>query len=575
MKLFKYLKSFFTFILKEIFASFIFLAVLLGIILIFAITLYKKNDAQTTIGQNSYIILSLPDGLKEDVDFNLNILDNGHNLTMFDVLNIINYSRNDEKISGIILDLDNLNLSFSQIEELEKALKNFKLKGKTILGYAYNFNKSNYLLGSIANKLSMDPSASTDFSLEGFKISVPYSKSLTDKIGIEFQIIHVGDYKTFGENYVKNSISEESKISYKKILNSRMNYFTETVSNNKNLNTDKFKKDFLNGKYILLNSKKALENKFIDNQITYDNFFDSRGVNNTIDLGEYYTSILKEDKKNKIAVIVAEGDINATSEFSDGITPDLIEAQIDRVIDDNDVKAVVLRINSPGGSALASEIIYQKLLALKKKKPVYISISDMAASGGYYMAVAGNKIFANENSVTGSIGVVSMFFNLKDLYEKLGLNYETLELGTNLDFTDLSAKAKTEEIELIKNSMTSIYNEFKQRVATGRKLDLSRVEELAKGQIYTGIEAKNNKLIDEIGGLNDTITSMAKDFKINNYEIVFYQKNFNKLEELLNLKKYVKSSKLLNKFSDFEKQLYFIEEISNKPSLYLPLNFNE
>lgn len=572
MKIFKYFRPFFSFIIKEIFSSIIFLIVLGGIIITLAMAFVKKSEPVQNVNNNSYIILSLPDGIKENNDFNLNILDNKQNLTMFEVLNTLKYSINDNKISGIILDLDNLYLSFSQVEELLKILKDFKNKGKKIIGYAYNFNKENYLLASIADKLYMDPSASTDFSLEGFKISIPYSKSLTDKLGIEFQIVHIGDYKTYGENYVKNSISTQSKDSYKKILTNRMEYFTETVAKNRGLEVNNFREDFLNGKFILWNSKKALENKFIDNRISYDEFFDYRGIKDTIDISTYSGSISPENKFNKIAVIVAEGDISESSKFNEGINPTSIEGQIDKIIDDENVKGVIFRINSPGGSALASEIIYQKLLVLKKKKPVYISISDTAASGGYYMAVAGNKIFANKNSVTGSIGVVSMFFNLKDLYEKLGLNFESLELGTNLNFTDLSAKAKAEELELMKNSMTEVYNEFKQRVATGRKLNLEQVEVLAKGQIYTGEEAKKNKLIDEIGGLNDTITALAKDFKISNYEVIFYQKDFDKLEELLDLKKYIKAPKILNKFSDLDKKVNFIEEINNKPSLYFPIN---
>jgi protease-4 len=184
---------------------------------------------------------------------------------------------------------------------------------------------------------------------------------------------------------------------------------------------------------------------------------------------------------------------------------------------------------------LASEIIHQKLLEIKKKKPVYVSISDTAASGGYYIATAGNKIFANENSITGSIGVVTMSFNLKGLFEKVGLNYENLEFGKTLDFSNISQSPEKYELELIEESMISVYEEFKSRVGSGRKIDIETVESLAKGQIYTGIEAKNNKLVDQIGGLNQTISYLAKDLKLNNYEVIVYRKDFNTWDQMTNL----------------------------------------
>jgi len=164
-----------------------------------------------------------------------------------------------------------------------------------------------------------------------------------------------------------------------------------------------------------------------------------------------------------------------------------------------------------------------------------------------------------------------MSFNVKKLYEKLGLNYETLELGTNLDFYDLTKKPSSEELKLIRESMTDVYEEFKSRVSVGRKLTIENVETLAKGQIYTGLEAKNNKLIDEIGGLSDTIGAIAKDYKINDYEVIFFEKDFDKLEQLLDLKKYLKMPTLLEKLQTIDETINFINEINNKPSLYLPI----
>ena len=571
MNIFKYLKKFFAFVLKEVFSTIIFLVVLASIIAFISFNLLKKEEITPIIHTNSYIKLSLPNGINEINDFDFNFLKKDKTPTMFEILKIIEYSSYDPKIEGVILDLDNLNLTFPQIEEIGKEIKEFKKTGKKIIAFSYALNKNNFLLGSLANKLYMDPAASTEFSLEGFKLSIPYSKKLTDKIGVEFQVVHIGDYKTYGENYVKESITDEFKSSYKKILQSRMDYFTETLANNRKLEPNKFRTDFLEGKFLLLNSKKALKNNLIDGQLPYEKVLKSEKINNIIELYEYSKTIDTFEKSNKIAVIVAEGDIVNYSELNDGITPTLIKDQVEKAIKDNSIKAVVLRVNSPGGSALASEIIYQKLLELRAKKPLYISISDVAASGGYYIASAGNKIYANKNSITGSIGVVTMSFNVKELYEKLGLNYESLELGTNLDFNDLSKKTSQNELKLIKESMGDIYEEFKSRVATGRKLPMDTVESLAKGQIYTGLEAKDNKLIDDIGGLSDTIGAIAKDYKIKDYEVVFYEKDFDKLEELLDLKKYLKLPSVVEKLKTVDKTINFINELNNKPSLYFPI----
>lgn len=569
MKIFKYIGRFIGFIIKQIFAAFIFIGVFLSLLLfIIAIILKKEENKPISIAEkNSYINISLPYEIKEINSFEM--FTKAPNLTMYDLLRTIDYASKDTKIDGIYLDLDNLNLSFSQIEELQNTLLAFKRNNKKIIAYANSINKNNFLLGSIANKIYMNPSASTDFSLEGFSLSIPYSKKLTDKIGMEFQVIHVGDYKTYGENYVKESISEEFKKSYEKILHSKADYFVRQISNNKKLPLESFKTSYLNGDYLLINSKKALGLGLIDELISFDKLFDKEKIKNRIDLTDYLSSIKRNNTENKIAVIVAEGNIS-NSVDSDNINPTYIEDQFKKALNDKSVKAIVLRINSSGGSALASEIIHQKLLEIKKKKPVYVSISDTAASGGYYIATAGNKIFANENSVTGSIGVVTMSFNLKALFEKVGLNYENLEFGKTLDFSNISQSPEKYELELIKESMMSVYDEFKSRVGTGRKIDIETVETLAKGQIYTGIEAKKNKLVDEIGGLNQTISHLANDLKIKNYEVVIYKKDLNTWDQMTNITNYLSLDKYFKTFQKLDENIKFYEEINNKSSLVFP-----
>lgn len=572
MRILKYLKKMFLFVLKEAFATVIFLMVFAAIIISLSLTFLNKKEKVVIIKDNSYLYLSLPKGLNDINNFDINIFNKTKSFTLFDVLKTIEYASYDKKIDGIVLDLDNMYLTFSQIEELGKELKEFKETGKKIIAFSYSVNKNNFLLGSIANKFYMDPSASTDFSLEGFKVSVPYTKSITDMVGVEFQVIHIGDYKTYGENYVKSGMSKEFRSSYEKILVNRLDYFVKTISENRKIDKKSFENSFLNGDFLMLNSKEALQNKLIDERVSMDDLENKKIIKNKVELSEYYESIKLPSRKNKIALIVAEGDISMSSDLNNGITPSYIETQLEKIKDDSDIKGLILRVNSPGGSALASEIIYQKLKEMKKKIPIYVSMGDMAASGGYYISSIGNKIFANENTVTGSIGVVTMSFNLKNLYDKLGINYQTVELGKSLDFSDLSKKASQSEIKLIQKSMVSTYDEFKSHVAEGRKMSDEKVESLAKGQIYSGTQAKEVGLVDSIGGLSDTIGAFAKDYKLSDYEVVFYEKDFNKLNELLDIKKYIKEPKLIEKLKEIDETMNFVSEINNKPSVYFPYN---
>lgn len=572
MRILKYLKKMFLFVLKEAFATVIFLMVFAAIIISLSLTFLNKKEKVVIIKDNSYLYLSLPKGLNDINNFDINIFNKTKSFTLFDVLKTIEYASYDKKIDGIVLDLDNMYLTFSQIEELGKELKEFKETGKKIIAFSYSVNKNNFLLGSIANKFYMDPSASTDFSLEGFKVSVPYTKSITDRVGVEFQVIHIGDYKTYGENYVKSGMSKEFRSSYEKILVNRLDYFVKTISENRKIDKKSFENSFLNGDFLMLNSKEALQNKLIDERVSMDDLENKKIIKNKVELSEYYESIKLPSRKNKIALIVAEGDISMSSDLNNGITPSYIETQLEKIKDDSDIKGLILRVNSPGGSALASEIIYQKLKEMKKKIPIYVSMGDMAASGGYYISSIGNKIFANENTVTGSIGVVTMSFNLKNLYDKLGINYQTVELGKSLDFSDLSKKASQSEIKLIQKSMVSTYDEFKSHVAEGRKMSDEKVESLAKGQIYSGTQAKEVGLVDNIGGLSDTIGAFAKDYKLSDYEVVFYEKDFNKLNELLDIKKYIKEPKLIEKLKEIDETMNFVSEINNKPSVYFPYN---
>lgn len=572
MLIFKYFRKFFLFIIKEIFSALILLGIVIGIIAFVSINLNKKMENKPQVSDNTYIILSLPNGVKENKSFEFNPFAKEKDLTFFEIIKAIKHAKTDDKVSGVILKLDFLDLSFSQIEELSKELELFKKSGKLIFAYGEYISKNSYLLGSVASSIQMNPAASTDLVLDGFNVKVPYYKNLANNFGVEFQVIHIGDFKTFGENYVKDSISNEFKTQYQTLLQDKMNYFTKEISKNRKIDEENFKENFLNGKYIFQSSKKALANKFIDKQISYEDFLNTKNIKNTVGITKYYNSIDEIPYDNKIAVINLEGDISNLSSMPDAITPENVIELLNKAKEDSAVKGIILRINSPGGSALAAELINQKVTEIKKYKPVYISISEVAASGGYYIAVAGNKIYANENSITGSIGVVSLYFNLDTLYKKLGLKYENIALGKVPTSFDINKKIPDEEISILRDSMISIYDEFKLRVAQGRKIDLNKVEELAQGKVYNGLTAKNLNLIDQIGGLTATVEGLASFLKLSDYQVVLYNKDFDKFKEYLDLSNYVKGNKLYENIDNVQSKFKVLEELNGKPSLVFPMN---
>ncbi len=276
----------------------------------------------------------------------------------------------------------------------------------------------------------------------------------------------------------------------------------------------------------------------------------------------------KINSPEKIAIIYGEGSILLSSEkgsIGNSITPDKISNEIDKALENPEIKGIVLRLNSPGGSALASNIIHHKLKEASKQKPIYISVGGVAASGGYYIAVSGNKIFADKESITGSIGVVSLIPNFNGLMKKLDINIETVKKGKYSDLFSLTKDFTEKDEEKIYASSFKVYSEFLDIVAQGRELDRDYVHSIAQGKVWLGEEAKNLKLIDEIGGLELTINTLAKDLKLSNYEVIEIVES-DSFETIL--KQYLPFKTLIQNFSSLDEN----NELFFKPSYFFPYN---
>jgi len=467
------------------------------------------------------------------------------------------------------------------IEEISKELEKFKESGKEIIAWFSDGNNKTYEFCLSANKIYMPDADSANLTLKGYYQSIPYLKNALDNLGLDFNVVHIGNFKGTGENFIKDKISDQLKSSYLSLLNDLYKKTLNNISKKREININMLKELYTNGKTIFMSSKEALNYKFIDGLKNYDEIYDEiekyKDINR-ISLASYISS-LKTQKiaKDKIAIIYAEGTINNFYTSDEYFGEVIIGAKtmirdIRKIKNDKSIKAVILRVNSPGGSALASELILQELIKLKNEKPLYVSFGPMAASGGYYISCAGEKIFTSSSTLTGSIGVVSIFLNHKKLTDKLGINYETIKLNKYDDYLSMSREPTQEEIEILRNSMVKIYNEFTEHVMTERKINKMNISKISEGRIWTGSQAIENKLSDEIGGLRDVIEYAIKTNKITNFFIDSYPKAPTFFEKLGQLDQ-VKSNFNIMKLT-IDKQVLklfnYYSQNGSKPAYLLP-----
>ena len=458
---------------------------------------------------------------------------------------------------------------------------------KKIYAYGTYLENQNYPLATIADEIIMMPSASANVTLTGYNYTNLYYKKLLDNLGVNMEVVRIGNYKSYGENYIGDKMSDELKTELTRIFDNRYDKFINNIAKMRKIDKNTLDNDIVNGNNTSLTPFAARDKKLVDKLEGFQELTQRLGITDEkmVDIYDYYEDHSSEiEAKNKgndaIAVIYAEGAIIDDSTANDNtisIAPDNIAIKLEKALETKNLKGIVLRVNSPGGSALASEIIYQTLL--KAGVPIYVSMSETAASGGYYISMAGNKVFADNATITGSIGVVSMIPKFYNAQNKYGVTANSISKGKYSDmynpFTPLTEETKTK----ISESMLSTYKEFKSRVSANRKIDDTILENYAQGKIWLGDEAKNIKLVDEIGGLEDTINAMAKDLKLgeryhieNIYTEISFQKTLKMLSSFV-LEKVSLTSQIqarLPKSAKLFDEYKLIEDNQNKPMYYLP-----
>ena len=578
MKILKFLKKIILgtifFITKEIFSflikGFLFLIIILGISGVVLNEFFKKDNI--IIENESYIEIDLAREFREKTKNLPEILKN-EDVNFYSLLKTFDSIEKDEKIKGVILKLDNLALNRGQIEELSKKIASLKSNNKIIYSYMTSVDNRNYSLASKSNEIFMPPAMSANVNITGYYTEMMYYKNLADKLGIKVNVVHVGDYKSYGEQYVKDKMSPEYKENMERLLNKVYDNFVDNISEDRRLNKNLINERILAGDLMVSEPYQLKKLGMVDELMYYEQIKEFVGKKKVISLDKYLQYVYdnkKSTKKNndKIAIIYAEGTILMGEEprnLSDQLTPNTIITELDKALKNKNIKGIVLRVNSPGGSALASAVINNKIKEVDKVKPVYVSIGGIAASGGYYISADAKKIFADKGSLTGSIGVVSLIPNVKELVEKIDINIEELKKGEYADIYSLTNEVTKDKLDKIYASNLKVYDEFLNVVSEGRDLNREYVHSIAQGKVWLGEEALELKLVDEIGGIEDTISNLAKDLNLTHYDVIEISES---LDYNSILKKYIPLIEVNDKIQSIfvEKELYF------KSLYYFPYN---
>ena len=573
MKILHYLKRFILFVIKEVLSFFIKLFLFLFIVGIIISAVIKNFEKKPTVAikDKAYILINLADSYNERL-LKSNLFEDD-SISFYTLLQSVENASYDDRVEGIILKMNGDSLSYAQSEELAHELSMARAADKKIIAYFENVGRKNYYLASYANEIYMPSANSTNVNIYPYFREEFYIKKLADKFGVKFNIIHVGDYKSYMENLASSTMSKEAREDTVRILDKNYNNFLDIVSLNRRLNRDDLDKIIKDGDLVAASSVDLMNNKLIDKYAYWDNIISMvGGKDKIITIQDYTKNYYKEENlessNNVVYVIPLEGDIveSETEVFAGEENINVAETleKLNIAKENDKIKAVVLRINSPGGSALTSDIIAEKIKELASEKPVYVSMSSVAASGGYYISANADKIFVDRNTITGSIGVVSILPDFSKLITDNGVNIEKISEG---EYSDLySSDTFTEKkYNKIYNSNLKVYDDFLNVVSKARKIDKEKLKTIAEGRIWTGEEAVKIGLADEIGGLNEAIYGIAEDNDMDEYSIVVAKDKF----ELGNIyRKYSRYIKMDTK--DLIKEKIFKDYLYNKPVTYLP-----
>ena len=500
---------------------------------------------QITVKNNSVLVLKLKKEIKDYAPKSSDPFDEifgfgDEVMGLNTIINAIENAKYDNNILGISIEALQLNSGIAQTQAIRDKLFEFKESGKFITAYADVYDQKNYYLSSVADSIYVNPAGGIDF--KGLSGEILFFKDFQDKYGVKMEVIRHGKYKSAVEPFLANKMSDANREQTQSFLNSIWSELVIDIGESRNITTQEI--NHIADDLLARTPELSVENKMITNQLYRDEYenvinnlldVDESEKINTITLSDYISSgegRIKSTSKNRIAVIYAQGEIIYGKGNEKYIGQELIVKALKKARKSNNVKAIVLRVNSPGGSALASDIIWRELEITKKEKPLVVSMGNLAASGGYYIACNADKIIAEPTTITGSIGVFGAIPNISDLTDRIGINAE--QIGTNKQSVGYSVfEPITKDFyNVTKEGVERVYTTFVDKVAAGRNMTFVQVDSIAQGRVWTGKEAIENGLVDELGSLEDAIVIAAElagieDYRVRNYPD--YKKDFKDL----------------------------------------------
>ena len=523
------------------------LAAILGVLISFMIMFFVfvaigsvlssnfVDDDKVLVKKNSVLVLKLKDVIKDYAPKNDDPLAillglEEKKMGLDNILNAIDNAKYDDHILGISIESLMIQGGVGQIQEIRDKLFEFKESGKFVTAYADVFEQKNLYLSTIADSIYVNPVGMIDF--RGLSGEVLFFKDFQEKYGMKMEVIRHGKYKSAVEPFLANEMSEANREQTEAFLNSIWSEMVEDIKESRNIESSEI--NHIADELMARTPDLAIENKMITGKLYKDQYvkvlkklggLEEDGRLYSVSLKNYINSgkgRIINNASDKIAVIYAQGDIMYGKGDENYIGPELIIESLKKARKAKDIKAIVLRVNSPGGSALASDIIWREVEITKKDKPVVVSMGNLAASGGYYISCNADKIVADPTTITGSIGVFGMVPNISEFADRIGINAE--QVGTNKRSLDYSLfEPMTDDFYAVtKEGIETVYTTFVTKVAEGRNMTFEEVDEIAQGRVWTGKQALENGLVDELGGLEDAIKLAASMVEIDEYRIRSY-----------------------------------------------------
>lgn len=524
------MKSFLKMTLAVFFGLNLFL--LVPLFLLFYLLGTSVNESEVKINSNSIFHLELSGELQErSVEDIFNLTGSALDaetafLGLDDILSAIETAKNNENIKGIYLECGAFLAAPASIQEIHNALVEFKQTGKFIVSYGDFYSQNTYLLASVSDKVFLNPQGALE--LKGLAMQNVFYKNLLDKIGVEIQVVKVGSFKSAVEPYIQTKMSDANRKQLTQLSSSVWTQMLETIASVRNIEIEKIN-EFADQGLMLADAEKTIDYGFVDS-LLYEG--DVKSCLKSL-VGEGYeiyslekminvSQTLSSFQQNKIAVVYAVGAIDNVSSEKDKINSKKLSKTLLKLAEDNDVKAVVLRVNSPGGSAFGSEQIWKAMTEVKKHKPVIVSMGDYAASGGYYISCVADTIVAQPNTLTGSIGIFGLVPNAEQLMDKIGITTDVVKTNDLSDFGVINRSMTSAEKTLMQNNVERGYDLFVKRCADGREMSIEEIEAIAEGRVWSGSDAQKIGLVDVLGGLNVAIDFAVQKANVADYQIVEY-----------------------------------------------------